>query len=125
MVECSHFYLPSVDDGKLEKTIKKVADVVLTIPAGSTLWPQALHEPVVLGLICLLLNCSPWQVRNSGGLVELATTLPREWSSDWRVEGDSLRKFWREEVPEHPSMLWGLARRMLLDSLLGTLLLVS
>jgi hypothetical protein len=110
----SHIFIcPALMTAKWRKQLRKVTDLVVTIPAGSTLWPQALHEPVVLALICPILNYSPWQVRNTRRLVELAAALPRVWSSDWSVEVDSLRKFWGDEVPEDPSMIWGLARRLL------------
>jgi hypothetical protein len=115
------FICPALMTAKWRKQLRKVADLVVTIPAGSTLWPQSLHEPVVLALICPLLNCRSWQVRNTRRLVELTASLPRMWSPDWVVEGDSLREFWREEVPEHPSMLWGLARRMLQTKARGSI----
>jgi hypothetical protein len=62
----SHIFIcPALMTATWRKKLRKVAYLVVTIPAGSTLQPQALHEPVVLALICPLLNYSPWQVRNT------------------------------------------------------------
>jgi hypothetical protein len=59
------FICPALMTATWRKQLRKVADLVVTIPAGSTLWPQALHGPVVLALICPLLKYSPSQVRNT------------------------------------------------------------
>jgi hypothetical protein len=80
------------------------------IPVGSSLWKDIMHEPLVLTLIFPLLNYSPWQVRNTQGLVELASSLPRVWSPHWATEGHCLRKFWSHEVPGDPDLLWDMAR---------------
>jgi hypothetical protein len=110
----SHIFVcPALLTAKWRKQLRKVADLVVTIPVGSPLWPNEMCEPLVIALICPLLNQSPWKVGNSRGLVELEASLPRVWSSAWDAEGDSLREFWRAEVPDDPEMLWGLACRML------------
>jgi hypothetical protein len=110
----SHIFVcPALLTAKWRKQLRKVADFIVTIPVGSSLWPHDMCEPIVLALTCPLLNCSPWKFGDSRGLAELEAALPRVWSPDWDVEGDRLREFWRAEVPDDPNLLWGLARRLL------------
>jgi hypothetical protein len=110
----SHIFVcPALMTSKWRKQLRKVADFVVTIPVGSSLWNAELHEPLVLALICPLLNYSPWQVQNTRGLAELTVALPRVWSPHWTVEGDRLRKFWCAEVPDDPNLLWGMACKVL------------
>jgi hypothetical protein len=111
----SHIFIcPALLTAKWRKQLRKVVvDIVLTIPFGSTLWPHEMNELIMLVLTCPLLNHSPWQVRKSQGLDELAAALPRVWSATWDAEGNSLRKFWSAEIPEDPNLLWGLARQVL------------
>jgi hypothetical protein len=90
----SHIFVcPALMTSKWRKQLRKVADFVVTIPVGSSLWDESLHEPLVLALICPLLNHSPWQVRNTRGLAELTVALPRMWSPHWLAEGNRLRDF--------------------------------
>jgi hypothetical protein len=110
----SHIFVcPALMTSKWRKQLRKVANFVVTIPVGSVLWNDLLHEPLVFALICLLLNYSPWQVRNIRGWAELSTALPKLWSPNWCAEGGRLRDFWCAEVPDDPDLLWGMTCKVL------------
>jgi hypothetical protein len=56
----SHIFVcPALMTSKWRKQLRKVADFVIAIPVGSSLWKDTMHEPLVLALICPLLNYSP------------------------------------------------------------------
>ena len=103
------FICPAHMTYKWRKQLRKVSDLVVTIGVGGDLWPNRLHEPLVLALICPLLAYSPWRVKRTGGLARGQNKLPQVWSKDWKVEGDILRKLWTQEVPRNTDLLWGLA----------------
>ena len=106
----AHFFVcPALMTYHWRKQLRKVADVVVTIPAGGDLWPASCHEPLVIGLTCPLLAYRPWRVRRSKRLVGGKCELPKVWSKDWKTEGDFLRQLWVREVPRDTKLLWGLA----------------
>jgi hypothetical protein len=67
---------------------------MFTIPVGSTLWPQNMHEPIIVALICPLLASSPWQVRDTRLMAELRNQVSGVWSPSLDRERFGLRKFW-------------------------------
>jgi hypothetical protein len=106
------FICPAHMTYRWRKQLRKVADLVVTVPVGGSLWPAECHEPIVIALICPLLAYSPWRVKESERLAQGRGALPKMWSSDWSVEGDLLRKLWLDEVPSDTNLLWGLAPRV-------------
>jgi hypothetical protein len=92
----SHMFVcPAIMSCRWRKKLGKIADVVFTLPVGTVLWGKEQHEPVIIGLTCPLLNCSPWQVRKCDELVErLVQDLQGMWSADLIQNRDRLRKFW-------------------------------
>jgi hypothetical protein len=76
------------------KRLGKVMNAMFIMPVGSTHWGLKMHEPVVIALICPLLPCSPWQLRDSPVMAQLQCNLPRVWSTNLTTERNSLRKFW-------------------------------
>jgi hypothetical protein len=110
----AHIFLcPAHMTYRWRKQLRKVSDLVFTIPVGGLMWPDSLHEPLVFALTCPLLAYSPWRVRRSERLVGGQGIMPKLWSKDWQVEGDLLRKLWLREVPSDPELLWGLAPQVL------------
>jgi hypothetical protein len=107
------FICPAHMTYRWRKQLRKVSDLVVTIPVGGHLWPRCKHEPLVFGLTCPFLAYSPWQVRRTERLVGGQSILPTVWSEDWRIEGNILRELWASEVPRDPELLWGLASRVL------------
>jgi hypothetical protein len=115
------FICPAMMTYRWRKQLRKVADVLVTIPVGSSLWSNQLHEPLVFALTCPLLAFSPWRVKRSERLAGGQDPLPKVWSADWKVEGDILRKLWLEEVPGDPDLLWGLAPTVLREAPNGSI----
>jgi hypothetical protein len=95
------------------KQLRKVSDLVFTIPVGGRMWSKSLHEPLVFALTCPLLAYSPWRVSRSKRLAGRQSVMPKVWSEDWQIEGNLLRQLWLSEVPSDPEMLWGLAPQVL------------
>ena len=113
------FICPAHMTYKWRKQLRKVSDLVFTVPVGGSLWPRRLHEPLVIGLTFPLLAYSPWRVKRSKRLVGGQCILPKVWSEDWEVERNILFKLWTQEVPSDPDLLWGLAPRVLREKPVG------
>jgi hypothetical protein len=113
------FVCPAHMTYKWRKQLRKVADLVVTIPVGGELWPKENHEPLVFALICPFLAYSPWRVKGTPRLVGGQNPLPKVWSPDWSAERNILRKLWIQEVPSDTDLLWGLAPRVLPKRPLG------
>jgi hypothetical protein len=107
------FLCPAHMTYKWRKQLRKVSDLVVTIPVGGELWPSRLHEPLIFALTCPLLAYSPWRVKYTQRLVGGQSPMPKVWSKNWEVEGNILRELWIHEVPTDPKLLWGMASRML------------
>lgn len=91
----SHMFLcPALMTSRWRKRLGKVADAMFTVPVGSKLWRTEMHEPVVVALICPLLSCRPWQVRDTALVDELRDQVSGMWSPDLEREWTSMRKFW-------------------------------
>jgi hypothetical protein len=75
--------------------LSKVSDAMFTVPVGWMLWRAHMHEPVVVALICPLLQCRPWQVRDTDIVVELRDQVSGVWSPCLTRERIGLRKFWK------------------------------
>jgi hypothetical protein len=92
----AHIFLcPALMTSRWRKRLMKVADAMFTVPVGSTLWGLDMHEPVVVALICPLLHCRPWQVRNTDIVAELRNQVSGVWSPCLTRERTGLRKFWK------------------------------
>jgi hypothetical protein len=74
------FFCPALMTSRWQKHLSKVADVMFTVPVGSMLWGAHMHEPVVVTLICPLLQYRPWQVLNTNIVAELRNQVSGVWS---------------------------------------------
>jgi len=63
------------------KQLSKLADVLITVPVGPSVWPADMHEPIVNALICPLLTFSPWQVRDTELVAEFVNSVRGVWSA--------------------------------------------
>lgn len=91
----AHIFLcPALMTARWRKRLGKVSDAMFTVPVGTLLWGVEMHEPVVVSLICPLLHCRPWQVRDTDLVVELQEQVSGVWSTDLNREWTALRKFW-------------------------------
>jgi hypothetical protein len=68
---------------------------MFTIPVGSLFWGTKMHELVVIALlICPLLACRPWQVRDIQLVDELHDGVSDVWTPGLDREWGAVRKFW-------------------------------
>jgi hypothetical protein len=65
----------------------KLADVIFTIPVGSSLWPFNMHEPLFIGIALPFIRCRPWSLRGMPMLVELAGDCNKRSSPVLVMEG--------------------------------------
>jgi hypothetical protein len=107
------FLCPTHMTYKWRKQLRKVSDLVVTVPVGGKLWPSHLHKPLVIALTCPLLSYSRWKVKQTKQWVGGQYPMPKVWSEDWKTEGNILRELWVHEVPTDPKPLWGMASHML------------
>jgi hypothetical protein len=76
------------------KQLSKLADVLVTVPVGSNVWPSEMHESIVIALIYPMLTSSPWQVRDTELVAEFTDSVRGVWSADCPRERAALRTFW-------------------------------
>ncbi len=87
------FVCPRLFTQKWRKRLHNVADIVLELPAGRRPhWPSSMHEPVLIALILPFSAAFPWQLRQSGPLLELG----RRLREVWKVEEQDDRPILRE-----------------------------
>ena len=98
---CHVFASPALMSNRWRKKLGKGCDVVFTLPVGIDLWPRGEHEPIIVGLTCPLLSCSPWQVKFRRDRCEaLGSALSEMWATRPQRAGDLLRKFWTQALGE-------------------------
>jgi hypothetical protein len=72
--------LPRLFTSEWRRTLYKLADAVIELPAGSRpFWSSAMHEPLLMGLILRFSLQPPWQSRNHPGILELVRSVQRVW----------------------------------------------
>jgi hypothetical protein len=88
------FVCPALMTARWRRQLRKVSDVMFSVPQGTSVWPQSMHEPVTVALICRLLHSRPWQVRDTPLVARLKESLPVVWSASLSRERSVLCKFW-------------------------------
>jgi hypothetical protein len=88
------FVCPALMTARWRKQLRKVSDVMFSVPQGTSVWPQSMHEPVTVALICPLLHSRPWQVRDTPLVARLKESLQDVWSISLSRERSGLCKFW-------------------------------
>lgn len=69
----------------------KSADLHFEIPAGvSDIWPSEMHEPLIFCMFFPYISRAPWELRNTGLLVDVARSLSWLRKSDHAVLGSVL-----------------------------------
>ncbi len=84
------FIAPRLCTNTWRKKLYKVCDLVFEVPAGSRpFWPPSEHEPLLIGLTLRFIACSPWQLRQTGTILELGRLLRSVWKapagSEWTI----------------------------------------
>lgn len=116
---CFHvIVVPNLMTARWRFTLRKVADVLITVPVGCSVWPRRMHESLTLAIVCPLLNRCPWQLRNTKLAVDLEGQLSGVWSPNCVEQGNMLREFWHRSVTLD-TMSGSLARRLLQETSRG------
>jgi len=90
----------------------KICDLIVTIPLGSTPWPNRHFEPLLLGIYFPLTRHRPWRLRDTPLLANVASQLSGLRASAFNWGGDILRKLLRD-ARSLDSLSPSLARSML------------
>ena len=89
------FICPALCTGYWQKTLSKLADTTFSFPAGSSIWPDEMFEPLTVAFVQPLLSHSPWQVRRLQRLVKWESKLSNLRRACKKDVRDHMREFWR------------------------------
>lgn len=109
----SHIFIcPRLCTTLWQRQLYRCADFVFEVPVGSHVWPQSMHEPLLIGLLFPFLRVKPWQLRGTPKMHAMGRELRNMFQSQEMDPGDLLRKFWStclelQYLPE------GVVRKML------------
>ncbi len=67
--------IPRLHTSYWRRLLGKICDLVFTAPLGTQFWPATHFEPILIGLYFPLLLFSPWQLRRTGLLDDVAGQL--------------------------------------------------
>lgn len=88
--------------------LKKICDLVFTIPAGSDIWPLTHFEPLIVGICLPLSRHLPWKLKGTPMLVQMEGVLRGLSTLDHRWGQTILRQLLqqaRELESLHPSLV--------------------
>ena len=71
------FLCPKLLTCEWRRQLNKAADLVLFLPAGSDGWPLEMHEPLTIGFLFPFLDHSPWQLRGTPKMFQLARSMSK------------------------------------------------
>ncbi|KAL7579610.1 hypothetical protein ACA910_007975 [Epithemia clementina (nom. ined.)] len=94
--ESAHvFIVPALLTYRWRRKLRRIADVVFTIPVGCNWWSSEQHKPVIVGLILPFFDCRPWQFKRDRAAVDAFTRkLQGLWASDPALVRKHLRELW-------------------------------
>jgi hypothetical protein len=101
-----HFVLiPNLMTYKWRKSLRKAADVLITIRVGPSIWGTNMHESLTFAILCPLIHRAPWHLRPTAMVGNLEADLSGMWTPSAERERDSLCQFYLsattlETVPE-------------------------
>ena len=75
------------------KQLYKAADLIFVIPAGPSVWPEHMFEPLLIGVAFPFLSYAPWQLKGTPKMLSLGRQLSAVWKGEQMDEGHILRKF--------------------------------
>ena len=110
------FVIPRLFATEWRKQLHKVADVVLSLPAGHPAWPESMHKPLTIAILHPYLFHRPLELRRAPILLELANALHGVWKSSGMPERSLLWELWVLQR-NLASMPEGLAWKMLYGKL--------
>lgn len=88
--------IPRLMEPYWRKHAWKVADLIVRLPAGHSVWPTDMYEPLTLAFVFPLLKHRPWQLKRSPAIVEMGKRLSKMWEEDESSEGFILQQFWEQ-----------------------------
>ena len=88
------------------RQLHKCSDIILYLPAGLSVWPSEMHEPLIIAFIFPFIRYQPWCIRGTPKLYAMARKMQAMWQTKDVNGGSDLRKFLLEikrlpSMPEH------------------------
>jgi hypothetical protein len=71
----------------------KASDMVFLVPAGCPFWPDAMYEPLTIGISFPFLRSNPWQIRRTPKVLSVGRTLRKMFQEEPLAAGNFLRQF--------------------------------
>jgi hypothetical protein len=111
---CHIFVAPRLMTARWRRRVGKLSDYDMEIAPGSSVWPKAQHEPLLI-YVCLPLSVHrPWKLRGTQLLERLKSKLCNVHKTNSRLRGRLLRQLFiktrkLESMPE--SMVRGMLQR--------------
>ena len=75
------------------KQLYKAADLIFTVQAGISYWPNEMLEPLLIGVVFPFLSFAPWQLKGTPKLLSLGRQLSRVRKGEHLDAGPILREF--------------------------------
>ena len=97
-----------------QKHLRKVSDIVLSVPAGHPAWPVSMHEPLTIGIVFPFIRYRPWRLCRAPILLDLERKLREVWKTNASSEGPLLFELW-----SLPRQLGGLSQKLVWKLLRG------
>ena len=88
------------------RQLHKCSDIILYLPAGLSIWPSEMHEPLIISFIFPFIRYQPWCIRGTPKLYAMARKMQALWKTKDVDGGSDLRQFLLEikrlpTMPEH------------------------
>ena len=71
------FCVPKLLAPEWRRQLFKSADLIFLLPVGHPVWPHEMHEPLQIAVYFPFLNRSPWELRKTRLLVDMARAVPK------------------------------------------------
>jgi hypothetical protein len=91
------------------RQLYKVSDLVFSVPPSTSYWPEAMLEPLVVGLILPFTLSAPWQLRGTPKVLSMARQMRAVFYEEELASRNLLRKFLLEcrRLPSMPpDVVW-------------------
>ncbi len=74
--------VPRLNTPEFRKQLYKSSDCMFELPAGHSLWPKDMHEPLLIALYFPYLNRCPWELRKTRLMVDVGRKMQRLLKTD-------------------------------------------
>lgn len=88
------FVCPRLCTSQWLRHLFKAADFVFEVPVGTPMWPNAMHEPLLIGILFPFVRVKPWQLRGTPKMHAVGRQLRQVFKETPMDASNFLREFW-------------------------------